>query len=524
MTKKKQALHVEIAGRLKADIANLPGNKLPTMRALHERYGVSLNTMSKAIHSLRSEGVVDVTHGRGIIVRRAPGQAQQKGEGWESSKARLFEKIRQAIETGIYRAGEFLPKLKYFVVTEKVTDTTVCGALALLEQENLVHKLGKRWVIGPRAEHGGGGLPRQAASPSSPAILILVPDYDRWREFFVKHLRVFGMEFFSALRRHDVQFVVVQADESTSLLPHHTPIGRKQILRAIDELGNRYQGTFVHSEFRAFPDMQDWLTWLLQFGKPVMWFDYDNSAPSMDRRAINNERYFRLYSNIDTAVELALETLKRYGHTSIGVAHNGPYISEGWSVRRVDAIRRMSLRHAASLDVDVQSRQEKIWPDFEALTENDLLDDVVLRHANIIEARLREADPHMSPNKRRRALRDELVGSLPTLSSLVHKGCTAIVTLNQYMGVNAMYWLLLVGIEPRRDMSLLSFDNIPPLANHPISTIDFGFGNLGYQAAHVLVGDIPVKTDRWGNIGSEPVFIDRGSLGPPRTRSLHFGR
>jgi DNA-binding transcriptional regulator YhcF (GntR family)/DNA-binding LacI/PurR family transcriptional regulator len=525
MSKKKSPLHIQIAQRLKADIESLSGNRLPSLRTLHDRFGVSLNTMSKAIHVLREEGLVSVRHGKGIVVRRHAGEDTLGGEGSgpaESSKARLYAKIRQAIETGTYRSGEFLPKLKYFVVTEKVTDTTVCGALAMLRERDLIHKRGKRWIVGPSSGRAGATASRKGAGPFSPAILILVPDYERWREFFVKHLRVFGMEFFSALRHRDVQFVVVQADETSALVPHYHPIGRKQILRAIDELGNRYQGTFIHSTYRAFPDMHDWITWLLQFGKPVMWFDYDNAAPSMDRRTVDNERYFRLYSDIDTAVDLAIDTLKEYGHSKVGVAEHGPYISEGWVERRVHALRRASLKHGAKLEVDVQCRQERIWPNpGEVLGEYEL-DDVLLRRANAIEARLQDSDPQMSPNRRRRALRDELIRSVPTLSTLARNGCTAIVTLNQYMGVNALCWLKLVGIEPPHDMSLLTFDNIPPLANHPISTLDFGFGNLGYRAAHLLIGDIPVKVDRWGNIGSEPVFIDRGSLGSPRARPLRM--
>jgi DNA-binding transcriptional regulator YhcF (GntR family) len=518
---KRQRLHLKIAARLKADIAALQWDKLPTLRALHERYGVSLNTMSAALHELSDQGVLDVVHGRGTAVRRADdvkSEAGGTGAKGDSSTSRLCARIRRSIEDGTYRAGDFLPKQKYFVVTEKVTDATVCRALALLGGRNLLHKKGKRWVVGPSPRYVPGAPSIQPAGPSSPVILILVPDYERWREFFVKHLRLFGLEFFAALRRHDVQFVVVQAEEMVSLLPHYHPVGRRQILKTIDELGKRYQGVFVYSAFRAFADIQDWIAWLLQFGKPVVWFDYDNSAPSMDRGAIGNERYFRLYSSIDAAVALAIDALKRYGHSGVGVAMHGPYVREGWSMRRIEAIRSATTRNAIGLSVEsVENGLEKIWPAYGELREDDRFDDAVLRYANDIESVLREAHPRMSPNRRRRALRDELVRSVPSLASLVEKGCTAVVTLNQYMGVNTLYWLKLVGLEPPRDMSLISFDNIPSLANHPISTVDFGLANLGYQAAHLFIGDIPVRADRLGNMGSEPTFIDRGSIGPPRT-------
>ena len=52
-----------------------------------------------------------------------------------------------------------------------------------------------------------------------------------------------------------------------------------------------------------------------------------------------------------------------------------------------------------------------------------------------------------------------------------------------------------------------------------VSSVDLNLDDLGYAAAHLLIGDVPVKADRLGNIAIQPTLIDRGSVGRPRRES-----
>jgi GntR family transcriptional regulator len=61
-----------IAADLRADITEeriAPGAKLPTVRALADKYGVSRNTAVKAITQLRGEGLITTRYGSGAYVR-----------------------------------------------------------------------------------------------------------------------------------------------------------------------------------------------------------------------------------------------------------------------------------------------------------------------------------------------------------------------------------------------------------------------------------------------------------------------
>ena len=65
----------QIADRLRAAITSgelAPGSQLPSERMLIEQYGAARGTVRQAIALLRSEGLVQVEHGRGAFVRERP--------------------------------------------------------------------------------------------------------------------------------------------------------------------------------------------------------------------------------------------------------------------------------------------------------------------------------------------------------------------------------------------------------------------------------------------------------------------
>jgi DNA-binding LacI/PurR family transcriptional regulator len=63
-----------------------------------------------------------------------------------------------------------------------------------------------------------------------------------------------------------------------------------------------------------------------------------------------------------------------------------------------------------------------------------------------------------------------------------------------------------------RGVSLISFDNSLHSRRLPITTVDFGFRDLGYKAFHFLLGDLPVARGHGGDIPAVPYVVDRGSV------------
>jgi len=74
--------YVQVAGALRDEIQAAryaPGQKLPSVRALAERFGVAPMTITSALRMLKDEGVVSSIHGRGTFVREQ-GESQVLAE------------------------------------------------------------------------------------------------------------------------------------------------------------------------------------------------------------------------------------------------------------------------------------------------------------------------------------------------------------------------------------------------------------------------------------------------------------
>ena len=108
-----------------------------------------------------------------------------------------------------------------------------------------------------------------------------------------------------------------------------------------------------------------------------------------------------------------------------------------------------------------------------------------------------------------------LLKKTPSIVSLLSQGATALIACNDYAAMELVYWANGVGIEIPRHLSVVSFDNVGAIEPYGISSIDFGFAQLGYCAAHIFIGDVPVGVDSEGGLGSTCILNDRGSIGAP---------
>jgi GntR family transcriptional regulator len=71
-------LYEQVAAEIRRAIADgeaAPGERLPSAIDLAEVIGVNKNTVLRALHILRDEGLVDFTRGRGIRVVAVPSQS-----------------------------------------------------------------------------------------------------------------------------------------------------------------------------------------------------------------------------------------------------------------------------------------------------------------------------------------------------------------------------------------------------------------------------------------------------------------
>ncbi len=95
-------LHEQVAAQIRRAIADgeaEPGDRLPPARDLAAVLGVNRNTVLRALRTLRDEGLVDFTRGRGVTVT---GTRQHSA---------VIERARELVELGRehgYRLDELL--------------------------------------------------------------------------------------------------------------------------------------------------------------------------------------------------------------------------------------------------------------------------------------------------------------------------------------------------------------------------------------------------------------------------------
>jgi GntR family transcriptional regulator len=94
----QRALHEQVAAEIRRSIAEGdagPGDRLPPAKDFAAELGVNINTVLRAFHQLRDEGILEFQRGRGITVS---GQPQ---EGLVLARAR--ELVRFATQQGVRR-------------------------------------------------------------------------------------------------------------------------------------------------------------------------------------------------------------------------------------------------------------------------------------------------------------------------------------------------------------------------------------------------------------------------------------
>ncbi|MBD3390758.1 MAG: GntR family transcriptional regulator [Chitinivibrionales bacterium] len=508
----KEPLHERIARQLGHDIKDTSAQWLPSLRELSRKYEVSLQTMWKATSHLKDRGILAFSQGKRMRVVPA-GDAPAPADLHGGSATALYERIKKRISDGTYRAGQGLPKTRYFVLTEYCSNDTVCEALRMLEADRLIHKKRRRWMIGPPEPEINVRSPRTADRP----VVVLVSTNSSYHDlFFDTHLDQFSAEFFSELNAKEIEYKVAFNDWEYSMRSLF-PIGREGTLSLINSLGNRYQGALVMVHATSAVDLPEMLSWLCQFEKPVVWLDMDNKGPGWDRQRITRKNFFRCFSDERRAVNLAVDHLCEAGHKSIGFPKYEPYLRDAYFLEeRIQHVRDKIAGDNLELSITVPPVRTEPWEawheEFSGISYQALAGIHDTMHQREPAARGARLDAMIS---------DELLGRTPTLRELLtDTDVTAVLAANEWLAINYYYWLTYAGVSIPRDISIVAFDNYRRFMHHPIATVDLKLDELGYLAAHIFSGDIPVRHDRRGNIPARPVFVDRGSLGPPRTGPL----
>jgi DNA-binding LacI/PurR family transcriptional regulator len=289
------------------------------------------------------------------------------------------------------------------------------------------------------------------------------------------------------------------------------PFGQDQTREIVAGLGDRYRGAITVDLSIDAEAFRTWVRILSCSGrKPVVLFDSSGTHPTLVRsNLLSIPSYYRLFLDEAHGIDLATGSLLQAGHRVLGIP-TFKRNEETWALPRLDLIRNAAAAMSPEARIVHATHEEEFWlPDssephslLEALDEN-------FRKFVTGPAGDRRSRPGVSRGG------NPFFQKTPSMAGLLKAGCTALIALNDWRAHQYLVWFRNAGLRIPQDMSIVSFDNTALSETIPVSTVDFGFARLGYLAAHLLIGDIPVRADREGNIPGICTLMDRGSIGPP---------
>jgi hypothetical protein len=495
---------------------------LPPVVTLTRHFGVSRSSVLGAIALLKSSGVL-VSLRRGGIRVAAHSDRGEWLQSMEHPADILYRDLTEKIADGTIRAGQRLPKLGFYCIERAMSSRSVRGVYVRLVNDGTAFHQGKKWLIGKPEIHSVN----VGATHAPPVILVVIPNEDSWRVLCRTELKGrFATQFNRECEHAGIQtFPVLMSAQTRQHLVASLPCGTVAAQRYIRELGNRYLGTLVLAGTEGREPQ--WVRLLAEYGKPVIVFNPDDifggSRPLRYSPAV-------YYAALDHAAiaSVAADSLASSGLHLSGMI--GMLSELAGTIIKPAGIRHEFQTRYPHQALVVESEEHLFW---ENRPDGQTPADVIkrLRRSGIPAIRkiLNAAisnDPDFWKNPQLYRTDTDLYTRpiLPGFDMSVvwvthllvplfrNHRVTAILTQNDSLAVTCYYWLNAIGVSVPGHISLLSFGNDEILHPLPISSIDFGFDRLGYAAFHLILDDVPVKTDRHGIFRPGAVYINRGSL------------
>jgi DNA-binding LacI/PurR family transcriptional regulator/DNA-binding transcriptional regulator YhcF (GntR family) len=505
----KRSGYKAIAAQLAKAISDDPAYAVPSLLEIAAANRVSYRTAWRAMQVLAKDKIIIARPGRTYVVSR--GSSVGRSSAAMSAGDALYEDLKKKVLDGVYQAGRPFPKVAHFIIERHCSPLTIMHAFKRLEHERLAHSLKRRWYAGPAPARVLMSS-RTRPSANTPVALVLTSQPEIWHTGFENpFVNSFLLSFRNDITAHAIQLQFALR-EKTANSPFAGPGGMDEVCACLRQLGRRYCGTLILSNFPREETIGEACAELCRFDKPVVYFDSIDEGTMLTRASLSGaKRFFRLHLDERNVARTALGALAGMGHRRIGIHGTEQY---EWADRRARIIRQCAADEYPECLIFTAGPAEKDW--------GFTISPVMHHFVSTVAQKLRIDWPLDAGDvKAKDRLKQALIREGQSLVSLL-TDCepTALISPNDRMSWEHYFWLREVGVAVPGILSHISFDNAPSSIYFPISTIDFGFARLGYLAAHILIGDVPVHAGRDGGIAGTCTLIDRGSIGPSAPRII----
>lgn len=485
--------------------------RLPGYRDLAKAFGVSRKAVGNALRILEEEGLVKRRASSGVFVtfgsRSAPSDHEPVIEEAKPRDRQIAELIRREISTGTYKVGRPLPPRKELRYQFHASPTALKSALTKLIRQRLVCRRGNAFIVGP---------PDMKRPPLRNRVYLLParsksggkvwsgPLPDDFRTIMGNELSEYGVSYSGWLSRARGEGEIGPLLKKGNALGFVCTVFPGWVERVA---GNNI--SLFEKELARFD----------RLGLPVVFFNCASVFTAYPHLQVRKHRHIFLLGvdNIATG-ENAGRYLGMSGHKRIGFFS---YSDEIWNEpRRIGAIRGIGQSAGPSGHVDAfEARIDK-----SSLGKSSQLDNAGKDKA--IKEMISSWFPDIEFGEETSVR--EVLGKVNELAVMRHsrkilwplfakafadKSITAWMGADPIVSVHAKRFLSEKGAPASHRISLISLDDNIALANQGITACSLSRDQMGYLAAHCLLGDIPVRKNRRGVVDCPPKIIERGTVG-----------
>lgn len=496
----KALVHLRTAIRQLSDAGQ---KRLPTVHVLAEEAGVSPLTMLRAVRRLRDQGVVTVSHGRGIRLAEPnppfpaePREARPRLSRWAEVRAH----IEADIVAGRYSRGAVLPAPKQLRHELGVSHRTLKRALDGLVESGILVPFRRTYRI--------ASIARPASSRDR--VLLAAP------------LEQSGAMHFPNSRSQELFLAIERECSRRNLAVSLVDVGQPDMVRRMRREPSRILGSIVWALGLGQDAVRQFLAPLAVLGP---------SAALMEvvyperRQVVASFRQAHLFSiaNSPLSGRTVGTFLRALGHRSI--VYIAPIFKDSWTRNRLQGLRETFEGDGRRVVAVTRDR----------LAEDDTPEGIRGRYRQAMDTLqaftggptatpclgpLHEA-LQQSPSILFHAYSQQfLYATLTPLfeEALTHADATAWVAHNDVVGLKAMEFLRERGISVPRDISVVGFDNRPEASAAGLTSYDHnGSGLVRAMLDCILGGPLWSRTHRSrGDIEVPGSVIERASTGAPR--------
>lgn len=500
-------------------------DRLPTIREIARILELRNETVGLVLRKLRTEGVLYFSKGHSIKIAKSK-FAKQPSIVQSSGVKIAYDFLFSNITNGIYKKGDVLPKRFVLRIECGVSDRSLGIALKQCLSENLIHKKGKHWIVGP-----SWGTSNQPIH--NHIILIIQPKDYYWSSLSNSRSSCFVSSFSEQAFIHKCTLVPCNIHSKTTS-PAILYCGIDKILSFVNNAGSRYQGTLVVGQPEEASELFDLINYLLSFKKPVVWFDRKEIISCPFHKRTN---FFHAHFSEKRIAAAAITQLVTYGHKNAGFVTYLPAVPgvalNSWILERIKLLKSTYKQYDGSIITIIDcihdllaSPNESIAVRFQEI--DNVKTGVPWKIVNYIKQQFLSQkasytfDEYLYCAEKfkslvEKCLHSEAVGEffsmlIEPFVILLHPGIKTIIFSNDQSAQTMLFHLKKIAIDISKEYSLLSFDNVLDFTLLPIDSVDIGGTNLGYRVFHAIMGDIPIEKNSNHEIIAECSAIIRGSM------------